>query len=200
MRKTQEELAAIERRARSPVEVHAWACAICGGFLTQSDFQAAEHCRPVRCAHGLHERSGYCRDCARERQAARDAKAFEAATKVPLTDYEGEYFSFPGSDRLTHEDELEDMREELGEDGNEFPAWAFGCKPRTPSVCLDNEAEHIADVYLDEESGRGVESLPGWSDLGAAVGAFNARQKPTLWVEDRSVVVLLPPAPARGDE
>lgn len=160
----------------------AWACAVCRHpFVLR--LSAVGHCRPRRCKHGLVEARSTCQACREEREE----QALAAAPAVAWDDYDEPYVIL-GDDCVA----IDDLDDWAYDHEGPLPERAWATKPRTPFLDPDVLAESMDEDYGDDESGTGVAQTPGWADLVAAIEAWNARQGPCIWIQDRTRSVILP--------
>jgi|HubBroStandDraft_5_1064220.scaffolds.fasta_scaffold15125_4 hypothetical protein len=171
------------------LEMPAFRCGKCLAGPYRSREQANDCCTCTECGIEKDARSSFCKPCWQKRDAAREAKAFAAATKIPLAEYGHShvYAEGHGDEGYLDVDSIDDE----WADGVGRPEYVWGCSDQdTPTFDLRDE---IANRLSDEYHERVVESvLDGGDEVERAQALITqAMQRGHGFMEDQSVAVLL---------
>lgn len=186
----------IELTKKGHDDVVAYACGKCGTVAATAT-HADRCCVPHTCSvcGGPTERSWLkCRECRDKESTAKDQQLYDAATKVPLSDYDHEYVCLhPYGDETSYRlvDDVVTDNEEAPDDA-EHVDWAWACSvlpwPRLNAqdmmeAALEDEHPEDAIEWLDIDELQKL--LDHWMD---------AQPQGQFYIVDTSRIVLFPDA------
>ena len=170
-----------------------WYCSQCRNVYGTEE--AAQGCHgALLCACGEPRDRSYpnCQECRNKEWAAtlkaKEAARFEAAAKVPESEYkDAQVFDECSGDYFNSFDEL---REHYEADGDPLPAYAWACRD---IGVREADIGMIIEPILDEMwEDADVDDLYGVDELDAAVSAFNEANKGVhVWEPDYTRAIIL---------
>jgi hypothetical protein len=171
-------------------------CSECG-VLHRTE-ENAKYCHGVRtceCGKPAEAYRTTCAECTtkqfNEESERRERARFEKATKVPASEYKGEWVFSEDHDRFF--DSVESLMEHIeddSEEGEAVPEYVWACNNiGVRKATLQDITESIVEnMWEDAEEG----DLNGIAELEAAINAFNEANKTVnLWEADYSLAVLI---------
>lgn len=165
--------------------------------------EQADWCHGERlCACGKKIEQGYrvriCRDCDalewKEKTRQQEAERFEAATKVPASEYTGNHVC----DCDKFYDSVEEAIDQYLE--GQKPEYVWGCQPRKlPYIDLEDVTSNLLDNMWEDAD---LSDLNGIEELEVALKAFNeANESLNMWEVDYSTAVLVgAPKPSQAQQ
>jgi hypothetical protein len=141
------------------------------------------------CGNGVDEKHyAVCAECRLKRDATREFAAFNAAQKIPESEYVG-WLSF-GNDVFCNEDELADH---CTQNEIDWPAWVWACSKVEFRIDADDIIENALQEHYDGASSQ--VRREDETELQTLLDTWCAKvgKRWSSWEEDRTRVVVLEP-------
>lgn len=184
-----------------------YACGVCGTLHSpkiyfgddqktlQYAHESAERCcKPLMCKlcgkPAMKHRTA-CAECLHKEAVERETKRIEAAEKVsidactgPVCYNDDEFFN-------NIENCIEHIADTVEVDEDTFPIVVWCCDQTTPQIDIDRWREDFEE-NLELADGVEVENVTtDFDEIVAAMNAWNAKQKPSLWMPSTKRCVLI---------
>ena len=173
-----------------------WYCGDCK-IVARTQDDAQRCCAPRLCECGV-ELTGSdkhytrCSACRYADQERRDLAQFNAATKVYVEDYTGEFVYIDGEDAPISFDCLEDWFDEQYPDA--VTRYVYGADPEQPTIDVDAVIEHaLEDTFDGAESHISAEARKELTDY---VAQWCAANMPTVYYANFKTALV--PWPVKG--